>query len=179
MIQDSWELEVTEEEIENIDFAQLESWKVDKYIELVKENNETIKKYEEILEKRKAELDFHFKTKEEKLLKTNHFLLTTLNTYAKTQKMQKAKTQSKYTSLAGDIVIKQPQDKLVKPTTKDIEAIEKLYPEFVEKVETKKINWKDLKPKFVIQAGTVYDQETGEAIEAIKYETTEETTEVK
>lgn len=174
---------LSEEEIQELqDEAELESWKVDKYVSTIKENNEEIDKYKEILKKRKEELDLLFKQKEESLKKQNHFLLTTLNTFAKSQKdLKSTKTQFKYPSLSGDIVIKKSQSKLKKPESKEVlEKIEKSYPDLIVKETTRKLNWKDLKSKLIVQDGTIYDKETGENVdELVTYEVTEEETKIQ
>lgn len=159
----------------------LENWQVDKYIETVKNNNATIKKYEDTLEKRILDLKQQFKQKEESLLKENQYLLTTLAEFAKTQKdLKSTKTQYKWESLSGNIIIKKSLPKTKKPTIDKIEAIESSYPELVEKEEVKKLNWKDLKSKIIIQNGVPYDKETGEDLsEIVDIEVSEEEIQVK
>lgn len=150
------------------DPATLEQWQVDKYIGIIKENNEAIKKYKDILKHRIQDLEFQYKQKEEKLLKENHYLLTTLGEFAKQQKdLKSTKTQYKYESLTGNIIIKKVLPQPKKPVVEKIGDVEKLYPELVESEIVKKLNWRDLKSKIIIQKGVPYDKETGEDLSRI------------
>ena len=153
--------------IEELDVANIEQWKTDSMIQEVKDNNEEIDKFKSILDERINELQAQFNFKKDTLTKRSYFLLSTLKEYAKTQKLRKAKTQSKYTSLAGDIIIKHGSKNVAKPKKEVIDKIEELYPEYVETVEDKKVNWKDLKKKFIIQEDRIFDQETGEDVTSL------------
>lgn len=159
------QLEHVVDNIEDIDVAELEDWKVDRYIEEIKENNEDLKRYEDIMNKRIDELREQYNQKKESILKKNHFLLTTLNTYAKQQKALKStKTQQKLSLLSGDIVIKKAAKKMKAPTKDKVEKLAEAYPEHKIVEEMVKVDWKELKKKFVIQNGKVYDKETGEEV---------------
>lgn len=159
----------------------LENWEVDKYIQIVKENNESIKKFKEIAKKRKEELDRQLQTKVDRLENENSFLLTTLNQYAKDQEdLRSTKTQYKWEGLSGDVIIKKSLPKTTPPSRDKYEEIAKVYPEFVEDVQTKKVLWGELKKRLVIQAGNIYDKETGEDVHHLfNMEIPEERTEVK
>jgi len=156
-------------EYENIDIANIESWKIDQMIEKVKENNEDLKLYKEQLKERMKEftdkLNHQYEEKKAKIDKENQFLLTSLSQYAKSQpKLKKAKTQSKFSSLSGDIVIKHPVKKIQKPEKEKEEKLMEKYPEFVEEVTVKKFKWAEAKKLFVIQGERVFDKETGEEV---------------
>lgn len=178
-----FEDELNVEELEETKIPEIEQWKIDKAIKRVKDNNEEIARLKQILEDRKADLDAQFEKKVQPMLKENQFLTVTLTEYAKTQPLKETKTQRKYTSIEGEVVIKKPQKKMIKPNVKDektLEKIEQLYPEYVEEVKTKKLKWSDLKRKLVIQDDRVYDKETGEDVSHIvDFEVTEERTEIK
>ncbi|WP_226035779.1 host-nuclease inhibitor Gam family protein [Aquibacillus saliphilus] len=173
--------QIDELEYEDLDATKLEQWKVDALIEDIRENNNDIKKYKDILDKRIAELKLNFENKKTTLEKRNHYLLSTLNTYAKQQKdLKSTKTQWKYSSLSGDILIKKPLPKLQKPVKDTYKDIQKLYPELVEDVTEQNLNWKDLKSKLVVQNGEVYDKESGENLSSyIDIEISDEETIVK
>lgn len=175
------EIEFNVENIENKNPQSLEPWLIDKYIEIVKKNNDEIKKYEKILKERIADLEHQFKEKKQKLQNENHYLITTLGEFAKYQKdLHETKTQYKYKSLTGDIVIKKSLPKIKAPDNKNLEKVEKLYPEYVKKEEIKKLNWADLKKKIVLQNGIPYDKETGEELsDFIEVEYSEEKIEIK
>lgn len=166
---------------EDINPLELEQWKIDKYISIVKDNNATIEKYKKILKERIADLELQFKQKEEKLLKENHYLLTTLGMFAKNQKdLKSTKTQYKWEGLSGDVIIKKALPKTKKPAKDKIEEVEKIYPELVVVEEVKKLNWRDLKSKIIIQNGIPYDKETGEDLSGIvEIEVSEEEIQVK
>lgn len=170
---------ISDEELSNP--TEIESWKIDSLISQVRENNNEIEKLKEILDKRKQQLDLDYKVKEDSLLRQNHFFLTTLNTYAKSQKdLKSTKSQYKYTSLSGNVIIKKSLKKIKKPNDKTIEKIEKIYPDFIEVEQKKKLKWADLKKKFIIQGDNVYDQETGEDVsEFITYDISDEETIIK
>lgn len=146
---------------------EMEAWKVDSAIEQVKDINEEINKLKDILDKRTNDLKLQFENKKESLLKQNQFLLTTLGEFARTQKLKKTKTQSKYTSLAGDVVIKHAKQNPKKPDKNKIDKIEKVYPELIEVEEVKKLNWRELKSRLIIQDGKVFDKETGEDVSGL------------
>lgn len=169
------------ESAENLDFKTLEPWQVDRYIEIVRENNEKIKKFKEIAKKRKLEIDNKLKLEEEKVDRENHFLLTTLNSFAKSQDdLRSTKTQYKYESLAGDVIIKKSLPKTTPPSKDKYEDIEEVYPEFVEDVTTKKVKWGELKRNLIIQDGEIYDKNSGEKVSHLfNMEISEEKTEVK
>lgn len=159
------QVEYAIDNIEEINVAGLEDWKVDRYIEEIKENNENLKRYEVIMNKRINELKEQYNQKKESILKKNHFLLTTLNTYAKQQKALKStKTQQKLSLLSGDIVIKKAAKKMKAPTKDKVEKLVENYPEHKIVEEVVKIDWKELKKKLIIQDGVVIDKETGEDI---------------
>lgn len=169
------------EENHEQDIQTLENWQVDKYIERVKENEATIKKYKDTLEQRILDLKQQFKQKEESLLKENQYLLTTLGEYAKLQEdLKSTKTQYKWESLSGNIIVKKVLPKPTKPTEKKMKDIEKSYPDLVTKETIKKLNWADLKKKIIIQDGVPYDQETGESLnEMVDIEYSEEEIQIK
>lgn len=146
----------------------LEPWKVDKYIEIVKENNKEIEKYEQILKGRIEELKRQFEEKKEKLLEENRYLLNTLKQFALQQEdLKETKTQYKWSSLNGEIVVKKSLPKTKKPSEEKIDEIEKRYPELVSIEKRKKLNWRTLKDKIVVENGVPYDKETGESLEGI------------
>ena len=160
---------------------ELEQWQVDKYIEIIKQNNQELEKYKNILDKRIEELKQQYKEKEDKINRENYFLLTTLREYAMSQEdLKSTKTQYKWQSLSGDIIIKKSLPKTVKPTKDKFDKIEKSYPDLIETEEVKKLNWKDLKSKIVVQNGVPYDKETGEDLsEFVGVEMSEESVQIK
>lgn len=159
----------------------LENWEVDKYIQIVKENNASMEKFKEIAKQRKEELDQQLQVKVDRLEKENSFLLSTLNQYAKDQEdLKSTKTQYKWEGLSGDVIIRKSLPKTVPPSRDKYEDIAKVYPEFVENVQTQKVLWGELKKKLIIQADTIYDRETGEDVHHLfNMEIPEERTEVK
>lgn len=155
--------ETIEELDEQINPANLESWKIDSMIDTVKENRAEISKLKEIADKRIEEIKVIFENKKEKLEKQNSYLLTTLAEYAKLQSnLRKTKTQFKYTSLSGDIIIKRPKKNFVKPKDDKLDEIEKSYPELIETETKKKLKWADFKKNLIEQDGRIFDKETGE-----------------
>lgn len=156
--------EVVEYEYEDV--AQIESWKIDKMVEEVKNNNAELERYKEIRDRRIEEIKQQYKEKEDKILKRNYFILSTLREYASLQKyaLKSTKTQYKLPLLSGDIIIKKSIPKVVKPESEKIEEIEKLFPEYVEKVEEKRVNWKELKKQLIIDGNRIIDANTGEDV---------------
>jgi len=153
---------------EEVDVKTLESWKVDTYIKIIKNNNEDLQRYKEILDKQIEELNSKFEDKKNKIDKENRYLLVTLGQFAKLQpSLKTTKTKHKYTSLQGNIEIKRPVPKVSKPEKDTYNKIKELYPEFVEEVKENKVDWKDLKKKFIIQSGKIFDKETGEQIKDV------------
>lgn len=159
--------ELTEYQVdENV--TELESWKVDKYISQVKENNEQIKQLEEIFNKRVEDLRQQFEQKKEQLTQMNHYLLTTLGQFARTQpNLKSTKTQFKLPLLSGDIIIKKPIQKIEKPKKDNEKKIAAIYPELTKTEEIVKLDWTELKKKLVIQDGRIFDQETGEDLTSL------------
>ncbi|MBM7598293.1 hypothetical protein JOC34_000650 [Virgibacillus halotolerans] len=150
---------------EEIDIKTLEDWKVDKYVNRVKKNNEEIKRYKEIMDKQVADLKHQFKHKEEALTKENGYLLSTLGQYARTHKsLQSTKTMFKLPMLNGDVVIKKSVPKPQAPKDDMVDKFEKEFPEYVEKVVTKKVKWADFKKKLIVQSDKTYIKETGESV---------------
>jgi len=166
---------------EKINVKTLETWKVDTYIKIIKDNNEDLKRYKEILEKQVDELNSKFEDKKNKIDKENRYLLVTLGQFAKLQpSLKTTKTKHKYTSLQGNIEIKRQIPKVSKPEKDVYDKIKELYPEFVEEVKENKVDWKELKKKFIIQNGKIFDKETGEQIEEVfSIETNDEEITVK
>lgn len=167
--------EMTQHNIEDI--AKMESWKIDRMIEEIKENNAELERLKEIRDKRIEEINERYRQQEDKILKKNHFILTTLKQYAFIRKdiLKETKTQFKLPMLSGDVIIKKSIPKVAKPSKDRIKEIERVYPDFIEKVEDKKINWKELKKKLIINENRVIDSETGEDVtDVFKIEENEE-----
>ncbi|WP_405101753.1 host-nuclease inhibitor Gam family protein [Oceanobacillus sp. FSL H7-0719] len=163
---------MTEEQVvdnveEKIDVENIEQWKIDSMIQEVKDNNEEIKKLESILKNRISELEHQFNIKKDRLAKQNYFLTTTLGEYAKTQKLKKAKTQSTYSSLTGNVVIKHSAKSITKPAKENEGRLAELYPEYTSKEEVIKVDWKEIKKNLVMQGDSVYDKNTGEVLDDI------------
>ncbi|WP_079709728.1 host-nuclease inhibitor Gam family protein [Paraliobacillus ryukyuensis] len=157
--------EIHELKQETIDVNSIETWKIDSMIKEVKDNKEEIAKLEEIANQHIEEIKHTLQTKKDKLLKQNSFLLSTLAEFAKLQKDTKnQKSQMKWTSLNGDIIIKKSKQNFSKPKNDTIDQIEEEYPELVEHETVKKLKWKDLKDKLQEKDGKVYYTETGEDI---------------
>lgn len=159
------------------DIAKMESWKIDRMIEEIKENNAELERLKEIRDKRIEEINERYRQQEDKILKKNHFILTTLKQYAFIRKdiLKETKTQFKLPMLSGDVIIKKSIPKVAKPSKDRIKEIERVYPDFIEKVEDKKINWKELKKKLIINENRVIDSETGEDVtDVFKIEENEE-----
>ncbi|GLO66280.1 host-nuclease inhibitor Gam family protein [Oceanobacillus kimchii] len=145
--------------------AELELWKVDAMIEDLKNNNEHIEKLNEIYNQRVAELKKLLDEKVEKITKDNHFIKTTLSTYAKSsQDVKETKTQFKLPLLSGNIIVKKGKRTLNAPKKDNEAKLISLYPDFVEKVTTDKFKWSDLKSKLEIVEDRVFDTESGEDI---------------
>lgn len=170
-----------EEEEQHGTEGVIEDWKADLYLQKVKENNAHLDKLKNIADERKKHIDDQYKLQEEKVKKENHFLLTTLRNYTLNQESSKeSKTQIKSKSLSGEIIIKKPSVKMVKPSNDVIDTIESLYPEHVQEVSNKKIDWAGLKKKLIIQGESVYDAESGESLDGlITTEVTPEETIIK
>ncbi len=151
--------------IEDVEVNDLEDWMVDRYIEDIKANNEDLKRYEDIMNRRIDELKGQYNRKKDSILKNNHFLLTTLNTYAKRQKsLKETETQQKYTSLSGEVIIKKPVKKMMAPTKEKVEKLVEAYPEYKIVEEVVRVDWKELKKRFDIKNEKAYDKETGEEV---------------
>lgn len=147
---------------EVVDIANIEQWKIDRMLEEVKENNEDLIRYEEIMNNRISEIKLQFEEKKNQITKQNNYKLSTLGEYAKTQKLKKAKTQSKLPLLSGDIIIKHASKSFTKPKKANESKLAELYPEHTTKEEVIKTNWVEIKKNLVMQNNKVYDQETGE-----------------
>lgn len=159
------------------DIAKIESWKIDRMIEEIKENNAELERLKEIRDRRIEEINERYRLQEEKILKKNHYILSTLKQYAFMRKdiLKETKTQFKLPMLSGDIIIKKSIPKVAKPSKDKIKEIEKVYPDFIERVEEKKVNWKELKKKLIVNENRVIDSETGEDVTDIfKIEENEE-----
>lgn len=155
------------EDYENIDTKTLEKWQVDSYIKTVKENNEAIAKFKEIKDQHIRQLEEQFEEKKRIKSNENHFLLTTLGEFARLQKETKStKTQLKYESLQGNVVIKKSVPKMNVPPKKNHEQIKEVFPELIETVETTKLaGWAEFKRDLVIQDGRTYRKSTGELLD--------------
>lgn len=163
------------------DTTKLEPWMIDKYIDIVKANNEKLKKFQKIADQRKGEIDSALNEATRKITKENDTLLTTLNLFAKDQAdLLSTKTQYKWESLSGNVIIKKALPKLTPPNKEKYDAIKKQYPEFVEEVKTDKILWSELKKSLKLQDGKVYDGTTYENVTGLfNVEVSEERTEIK
>ena len=160
---------------------EMEQWEADKYIEIYKNNEAELKKHKNILEKRKHDLELSYKAIEEKINAENKKILEVLEEFAKRQDdLKSTKTQDKWESLSGNVVIKKPVAKVNKPPKKQEEIIKEHYPEFfVERIE-EHFDWANLKKRIIIQDGVAYDKETGEELTGIIDVTiTESKTEIK
>lgn len=170
-----------EEEVEQQTEGVIEDWKADAYLQRVKENNAHLDKLRNIADERKKHIDYQYTLQEEKVKKENHFLLTTLRNYTLNQESSKeSKTQIKNKSLSGEIIVKKPTVKMTKPSNDVLDTIESLYPEHVQEVTSKKLDWAGLKKKLTIQGESVFDESTGEKLDGlINTEVTPEETIVK
>src|SRR5690606_3005706 len=148
------------------DVSEIEEWKIDRMIEEIKENNTELERLKEIRDKRIEEINERYRLQEEKILKKNHYILSTLKQYAFMRKdiLKETKTQFKLPMLSGNVIIKKPIPKVAKPSSDQIEKIERLFPEYVEKVEEKKVNWKELKKQLIIDGNRIIDANTGEDV---------------
>lgn len=142
-------------------YGSIEPWMADKYIETVKNNLQEIQRHEETRDERKKELDERCKEIEDKLLNENEYMLRMLKEYALDQEdLHATKTQYKYTSLSGTIVIKKPVTKIVTPTRKaDVEKVLEKFPDFSKKVETEKLDYANLKKELFLQDDKVFHGE--------------------
>jgi Bacteriophage Mu Gam like protein len=157
---EQYEEDIVEEEV--IDVKTLESWKVDKYISEVIENDAQIKKLEEIAKKRKEEIDLKLKQQKETIEKRNGYLKTTLAQYAQEQPdLKKTKTKFTLKLLSGQIEIPRSKTDFVEP--KDEEVVKQILNDYPELDKTKPaVQWGELKKKLILQGDKVYDRETGE-----------------
>lgn len=108
------------------------------------------------------------------------YLRTLLINYFGTVPHKETKTQESYKLLDGSLVMKKPQVKIVRPETDNdlIGYLEETQPELVETI--RRPFWGDFKKNLVIgEDGKVVDMSTGEVLDFIKTEETEQSFEVK
>ena len=167
-----------EDELEELKNSKYESeYDIDVAIGKVKEINEEVERYKETFKEHVAELERKLNNKVEKLEKRKDWELYNLRQVAMNSAHKKeTKSQYKYSSLSGDIVIKKPSVKMVKPNL-DADIIKTKFADYAkEKVE---LNWAEMKKILMIDGDVVKNAKTGEIVSEVELEEVPEKVEVK
>jgi len=167
-----------EDEFEELESNKYESeYDIDVAIIKVKEINEEVERYKETFKEHVAELERKLNDKVEKLEKRKEWELYNLKQVAMNSAHKKeTKTQYKYSSLSGDIIIKKSAVKMVKPNL-DADIIKSKFADYAkEKVE---LNWAEMKKVLIIDGDVVKNAKTGEVVLEVELEETPEKVEVK
>ena len=108
---------------------------------------------------------------EEKYNKIKERVIFLLERYVEEEVLEEdikeTKTQKKYSLARGDVIVKKPVKKILKPNTEDEPPLMERYPQYVENKPI--LKWKDMKESFKInEDGSVVDKKTNKIIEGIK-----------
>lgn len=161
----------------------------DRLIRIFKAIDADRAKFKDLATRQIEDIKARAAAKEEKYHKELESIALQLKTFAETQKTKDTKTQRKYQSLSGDVIIKKGAADIKADTAALLQAIEGYpvftdtdYTEFI-KVETvKKLDWRGLKARLSItDTGAIFDRETGEVLEleGVSIETKPESVEIK
>lgn len=156
----------------------MNEYEADRYIREYKELEKEKAKFTDIADNEKKYIDDQLKFKLTKIDERQQDIELTLKQFSSTREdLKEAKTQFKYTSLSGEVVIKKDSVKLKQEL--DIEDVKNSdFKHFVTVEQKEKLNWADMKRLLVIKDNNIINSETGEVVKLKGLELEEEKGEV-
>lgn len=181
-LQDLFEsLGFTDEEKQEIStYSFSTEGQVDNAIESVKELDADEERLKALYNEKVDELKLKLDSKVNKIDKKRQWLLFNIKNSVKTAgDAKETKTMFKKDYLAGTVVIKKPETKLIKPDLTEAEIKEK-FPEYTKEETKVTLNWADLKKIIKIIDGKPVNSVSGEILDRlISVELTPETVVIK
>lgn len=152
----------------------MNEYKADRYIREWKELEAEKDKFKKIAEQEKQQIESTLEYKLKRIQKQQQDIEITLKEFAKDREDTKeTKTQYKYTSLSGEVVMKKDVWKMKQNL--DIEEVKKSYfKHFVTVEQKEKLNWADMKRLLIIKDNNIINSETGEVVKLKGLELEEE-----
>lgn len=155
----------------------MNEYKADRYIREYKELEKEKDKFKEIAKQEKQHIESTLEYKLKRIQEQQQDIEITLKEFAKDREdLKEAKTQFKYTSLSGEVVIKKDSTKILKDDkVLDLQQIKKSdFKHFVTVEQKEKLNWADMKRLLVIKDNNIVNSETGEVVKLKGLELEEE-----
>lgn len=156
----------------------MNEYKADRYIREYKELEAEKDKFKEIAKQEKQHIESTLEYKLKRIQEQQQDIEITLKEFVKDRDdLKEAKTQFKYTSLSGEVVMKKDIWKMKQKL--DIEDVKKSdFKHFVTVEQKEKLNWADMKRLLVIKEKNIINTETGEIVNLKGLELEEEKGEV-
>lgn len=157
---------------------KMNEYKADRYIREYKELEAEKDKFKEIAKQEKQHIESTLEYKLKRIQEQQQDIEITLKEFVKDRDdLKEAKTQFKYTSLSGEVVMKKDIWKMKQKL--DIEDVKKSdFKHFVTVEQKEKLNWADMKRLLVIKEKNIINTETGEIVNLKGLELEEEKGEV-
>ena len=142
----------------------MNEYKADIYIREWKELEAEKNKFKEIAETEKKYIDSKLEFKLKRIKEQQQDIEMTLQEFSSHREdLKETKTQFKYTSLSGEVVMK--KDMLKIKQNLDIEDVKKSdFKHFITVEQKEKLNWADMKRLLVIKDKNIINTETGEIV---------------
>ena len=142
----------------------MNEYKADRYIREYKELEKERLKFIDIAEKEKQYIDSKLEFKLKRIKEQQQDIENILQEFSSHREdLKETKTQFKYTSLSGEVVMK--KDMLKIKQNLDIEDVKKSdFKHFITVEQKEKLNWADMKRLLVIKDKNIINTETGEIV---------------